>query len=343
MTIQRDAVWSYAAKLLVVALLYVVVAKLSLSFAVTTKQVSAVWPPTAVALVITLLFGYRYLPGILLGAFTANAMTSEPALVAAGIGIGNTLEAAVGAWLLLRVAGFRLEFERARDLVWFMAVVGLVATPVSATIGVLSLALGGLVNWASYWPVWQTWWAGDAMGGLIVGPFLLVWASRACRQVLRSRPWEAVLIFGLTVAGGWLSFTVSLNPAWTLPLATYVIFPLLIWAAFRFDRVGVATGVIVVAETALLATLRDLGPFAMNGQGEHNLIFLQSFVLVLFGTMMFLAVTVARRNRAELELRRLTTELREANQRATDTLAEVLDQTTPRRSTARVRSDTVKG
>src|SRR5215212_6511195 len=74
-----------------VALVYFGAAKLGLSLAFTTRQVTAVWPATGIALAAVLLLGYRIWPGIFLGAFIANATQGEPSWTAAGIGVGNTL------------------------------------------------------------------------------------------------------------------------------------------------------------------------------------------------------------------------------------------------------------
>src|SRR5262249_3951619 len=81
--------------LLAVVGVYFSSAKLGLSLAFVAEQVSAVWPPTGIALAAVLLLGYRVWPGILLGAFLANATANEPILVAGGIAIGNTLEAVI--------------------------------------------------------------------------------------------------------------------------------------------------------------------------------------------------------------------------------------------------------
>src|SRR5438128_2678012 len=70
------------------------------------KQVTAVWPPTGIALIAVLLYGYRALPGIALGALWVNKLSDEPVTTACAIAVGNTLEAVVGAWLLRRVVTF---------------------------------------------------------------------------------------------------------------------------------------------------------------------------------------------------------------------------------------------
>src|SRR5262245_61245357 len=97
-----------------IAAAYFAAAKLGLSIGV-VRQVTTVWPPTGIALAAAVLLGARRAwPGIALGAFLANATAGEPLATAAGIALGNTLEATTGLWLLRRV-DFRPALDRLRD------------------------------------------------------------------------------------------------------------------------------------------------------------------------------------------------------------------------------------
>src|SRR5205809_578580 len=105
----------YIATIVGLAVSYFGAAKFGLTLAFATKQVTAVWPPTGIALVGLLLFGYRVWPGVYLGAFFANALSDEPLAVAAGIAAGNALAGLGGAFLLRRVVGFDAALKRTRD------------------------------------------------------------------------------------------------------------------------------------------------------------------------------------------------------------------------------------
>jgi integral membrane sensor domain MASE1 len=105
----------YLVTVAVIAVSYVAAARLGLSFAYSTQQVTPVWPPSGISFVVLLVLGYRYWPGVLLGAFIANLTVAEPALVAAGIAVGNTLEAVAGAYILRRLANFKNVLRTPRD------------------------------------------------------------------------------------------------------------------------------------------------------------------------------------------------------------------------------------
>ena len=56
-------------------------------------NVTLFWLPTGIALAVILIFGYRYWPGILIGAFAVSASTDVPLKTVLGIGVGDSLEA----------------------------------------------------------------------------------------------------------------------------------------------------------------------------------------------------------------------------------------------------------
>src|SRR3954453_192741 len=129
----------YAAKVALLAGVYYGAAKLGLGLAFEPSSVTAIWPPTGIALAALLLGGYRLWPGVLLGALLANGWTGVPLYAVAGIAVGNTCEALGGAFLLRRVADFRPSLERVRDVVALALLAGVISTMASATIGVASL------------------------------------------------------------------------------------------------------------------------------------------------------------------------------------------------------------
>src|SRR6202795_1011713 len=98
--------------ILVVAGLYFLAAKLGLSLAVLNASVSPVWPPTGVAIALVLWLGYRAAPGVLLGALLANYLLTDVSLAtAAGISIGNMLEATTAVYLARRFVGSGSPFN----------------------------------------------------------------------------------------------------------------------------------------------------------------------------------------------------------------------------------------
>ena len=119
--------------LLIVALVYIAMGKLGLRMAFLNLSASPVWPPSGIALAALLLFGSWVWPSVLLGAFVVNITTAGTVWTSLGIAAGNTLEAVLGAFLIVRLARGREAFFRPQDVFRFAVLSG-VATAVSATI-----------------------------------------------------------------------------------------------------------------------------------------------------------------------------------------------------------------
>jgi PAS domain S-box-containing protein len=271
----------YPAAVAVLATVYFAVAKLGFLAAVVHGVVSSAWPPSGVALAALLLWGPRYWPGITIGAFLVNALSGVPLAGAVGMGVGNTLEAVVGVLLLQRVARFRQSLDRLRDVLALALLAAVLATTLSATIGVVSLWLSGAVPSTSLGPLWLVWWSGDAIGVLVVTPVLLTWMTAPRAQESVARAVEALTLLLILVVLTSLLFQIPFS-------YIYAIFPLVSWAALRFGPRGAATATLVVSGLAVWYTLNGLGPFVASTP-THNLALLQTFMGLLALTALALA------------------------------------------------------
>ena len=277
--------------------IYFAAGKLGLSLAFVHASATAVWPPTGIALAAFLFLGPRVWPGVLIGAFLVNLTTAGSAVSSAGVAVGNTLEGLLAAYLVNRYANGRQAFERLRDVLRFAILAALVSPVVSATIGVTSLSATGYAQWADFGPIWLTWWLGDAGGALIVAPLLIVWANDP-----RPAGWDRGRAFELAMFALALAFTVLLVFGGVSPFVgktypiTFLAFPVLVWAAFRFGPRVATAALLVLSGAAIWGTLRGLGGFG-NAPPNEALLMLQAFMGV--AAVMTLALAAA-----EVELRR---------------------------------------
>jgi PAS domain S-box-containing protein len=278
---------------------YFVAGKFGLSLAIVNASASPVWPPTGIALAAFLLLGSRVWPAILAGAFLVNVTTAGSVATSIGIAVGNTLEGRLGADLVRLFAHGRGAFDRARDVLKFVVLAGLFATSVSATIGVTSLTLAGYAAWIDYGPVWFTWWLGDAVGALIVGPILILWSAPSTVPWTRTRMLEGAGLLAAMFALGVLVFGGTSGDA-----LTFLCVPPLMWAAFRFGQRETATIIGVLGVLATWATVRGFGPFS-DGPPNASLLLLQGFLGTMAVMSLLIGAVVAERRRDEATLARL--------------------------------------
>nr|WP_229342877.1 MASE1 domain-containing protein [Streptomyces flavotricini] len=267
--------------------------------------VTPLWLPTGIAVASLLWFGLRIWPGIALGTFLAIEHLATFQLADVAIIAGNTL-APVCAYLLLRRVGFRVEIDRLRDGLALVFLGGLVPMLISASIGAGVLVATGTLEPAGFWPVWSAWWAGDAMGVLVLTPLLLVLPRvRMPRDAYRVA--EGV---GLAVAAG---AVVLLATRSSLSLL-FLVFPLLIWSAVRFQLAGSAPCVLLVSVLAISAATDEVGPFA-----DHTLFEVMVNLQALNGsaalTALLLSALVTEQNNVRTEIERACEELAEVVER----------------------------
>ncbi len=187
-------------------LIYFVTGKLGLQLATIHPSATAVWAPAGISLAACLFFGPRIGPAIFLGAFLVNLTTAGSALTSIGIGIGNTLEALSGAYVIRRFAKGLAVFDRTVDAFKMLIFAAGFSTMLAASVGVTTLCLGGYAAWSQYGEIWLTWWLGDAAGDLIVAPLLILWSTNFRFDWTQQQILEAILLLFSTVAAGCLMF-----------------------------------------------------------------------------------------------------------------------------------------
>jgi PAS domain S-box-containing protein len=283
---------------LALAAIYAAAARLGLTMAFVAEQVSPVWPPTGIAIAAVLLLGYRVWPGIWLGAFVGNLGAHEPLGTAAGIAVGNTLEALIGAWLLHRAVGFHPALNRLRDVLGFIGLAVVAATTVSATVGVASLCLGGVQPWSHFSELWWIWWLGDAIGALVVTPVLLTYAGAPWRRWRSAQLVETVGLLATSVVVCVMVFAGRLGGESRADPLQYLVFPVVIWAALRVGQAGTSALTLVASAIATWGTISGLGPFA-RGNPHESLVLLQLFLGVVATTGLLLGAAMQERRVAE--------------------------------------------
>jgi signal transduction histidine kinase len=282
---------------LALAAAYYAAAKLGQSLRY-TASVAAAWPPAGVGIAALYLWGLRWLPGVFVAELVVNGELhlGEHALPLGsllGQQAGNMAEIVVGAVLLRRLIGPRAALDRTQQVGGLLLAVG-VATAVSATVGTVSMLAGGVIEESEVLTFWRTWWLGDAAGALVVLPLALAWVPEPAAAWRRIRTWQGALMVGATGGLSVLAFSIE------GPVA-YMVFPALIWAAFRFGPPGATLSIAIAAGVAVGFTAHMSGPFSTQPIDLRTLS-TQVFIVVAAVTTLFLSAVVTERGRSGAEL-----------------------------------------
>lgn len=168
-----------AASITQAAALYLILGAAGLSMAVAPGYASPVFPAAGLAVAAMLWSRGTAWPGILLGSFCLNLglawvnanLNMASALVALGISIGSTAQAAFAWWLVRRfLADAWQTCESELHVFKMLAIAGPLACVVSATVGVSVLVMGSVIPASASLDAWWSWWSGDTLGVLVMLP-----------------------------------------------------------------------------------------------------------------------------------------------------------------------------
>jgi signal transduction histidine kinase len=252
-----------------------------------------VWLPVGVGISFLYLGGLRFWPGVLIGDLLANNYSALPIGSALGQTVGNMLEVILATVLLRRLVRRGSPLDSIQGVGAIVVAIAAGAA-VSATIGVLSLLSGGVVDGDAAPTVWRTWWLGDASGALVVVPLALAWYGPLPRQWTRKRVLEGAILLG-TIVGLAEFASRSENPV------MYLVFPTFMWAALRFGQRGATIAVATTALFTVWHTTHYTGPFHFESV-TRSVLNAQLFIAVAALSALCLAAVVSEREQIATRL-----------------------------------------
>ncbi len=276
------------------AAIYFGAARFALLLAIPPGYATALWPPSGIALAALLVLGPRLWPGVWIGSALANLSIDASLPAAIVIATGSTLQALVLSALLRRHVDIAYRFRHVQQVVKFVVLSALGAT-IAPTVALIPLSLLYPLPGADLFANWRTWWQGDTSGILIFTPLILSWSVRGTVQWTPRRVLEGLLLAALLLAATHVAFSSGFG-------RTFVIVPLIVWAAFRFGQREVTTAITVVCALALWYTLsEESGPFATAPLNE-SLLLLLAFISTVVFTGLVLCAVISELSRAMGEL-----------------------------------------
>lgn len=166
------------------ALLYFFCSQLSTFLTISHQSPAALWPPAAVALAFTFLYGSRFSIAIFAGAFTnsiflyLNTVSSDlsgTALIGClATGIGAALQALFGRYLLRHIFPISPLLAHYKDFVFLLVCGGFISCLINALLAPIGLYYAEAIPAENLPNAIFTWWAGDVIGITLFAPVLVL-------------------------------------------------------------------------------------------------------------------------------------------------------------------------
>ncbi len=263
----------YLVKIIIFAIIYFIVARLGLSLATISINVSPVWPATGLAFGMLLLEGVDYWPSIFLGAFSINLLMGGHLVAALFIALGNSVQSIVGFYILKYFFYQNRKFgSHYRTMGIFSA--SIIGALTSSFIGTTALVTTGEAQVQLFQSIWLTWFTGDALGGITFLPLILSFSRKFSSDYTRKNP-SLISMGALLVCGMFLSWLLFIRQEGSPYL--FFIFPYLFWSVAVGGERGAAISTIFISLFGIFAVKMGYGLF-IHGDINSNLINLQLFL-----------------------------------------------------------------
>ena len=299
---------SLDARIIAVAILYYLAARLGYLFAFDNTNALPAWPPSGIAFALMIMLGRQTWPGIAIGCLIANIMafwidgdipSQKVILVSSLIAVCNTFEAIAGYYLVKNWIKSDFPFQSTRNAFRFLFV-SMSICLIAASIATWGLYINDLIDTSKVMRTGFSWWIGNVVGILIFTPFVL---SLTQKTTLRIPPKKMTEVGFLVLALLGIYFLLQVDillPALQRALP-FIVLPFLLWLAFRFDLIVAITGILITSLISMHFTIRGEGPFHL-GDPYNSMLLLQIFIGVMSISIIILSATVKERLEVQKKL-----------------------------------------
>jgi signal transduction histidine kinase len=216
--------------------------------------------------------------------------------------VANSIDGTVGAFVASQVITSP-QIPRIRNVVQFTLAVA-IGSAASAVLGAFNATR--MIGGASYFHEWQLWWAGNWLGTVSVAPIVNSWAVRwrAREYSAPSAPTLQLLLFGVAILGLtlWI-FSARAGASMAQFDLQYLLFALVVAAAFRLPPRWAATFAGMSALLAAYFASEGLGPFAGDPSPFVRVGATQLYLACLVVVTFMLSVVLVEKRNAFVQIK----------------------------------------
>ncbi|PKB17107.1 MASE1 domain-containing protein [Flavobacterium sp. 5] len=288
--------------ILLVAALYILLAKLSFLLSIAFLAVSPLFPASGLSLAAVLILGNRALPGIFIGAFLSNILNNLNVqnlnnqhlltIIFAGffIGLGNVIASIISKYIIINTNKKNHPLYNGKNILILLISGSITYATITSSIGVITLTIGGFIT-KEHWYVFQTWWLGDIVGIILVTPVFLSWYLKDSFEKKKFKILELLLFGAVVVLVCYIVFFKHFD-------LKYIIIAILFWAVYRFGTQITTLIILIISSFAIITTVKGIGPFSKDSI-NNSILSLDLFLCFTAICSLFLSSILDERQRAK--------------------------------------------
>ncbi|MDR6845639.1 PAS domain S-box protein [Flavobacterium granuli] len=292
------------------AILYFLIAKLSLYIFVTDINILPFFPAIGFAIAASLLLGRKAIFGVVIGClmFSAslykndfqNASTFDELIKPLSLCIIRPIIAYLNTFLVSYLTQLwcktKYPFDSAKNVIFF-TLAGLLGTFTSVSIGFIPLAMTSFFSLDNCILIWSNILRGNTLGIIVFTPFVLslLYKTKDFITWTAAKKAEAFILILFTLFATIFIFETRANNE-------SILFFLLIWAACRFGMKVITLVTLIITIIATYCTGHLLGGFVFSGWNS-DLFMLQLFLFVNMVSVLFLKAILKEKENKETNLK----------------------------------------
>ncbi len=307
------------------ALVYFVVARMSLALIEPYTGITAVWPAGGLLLAFLMTVPRAHWRGlvasVLLADLAAGLWAGNPFTLQLAYTLVTCAEALVGYRLLCAAVGPTFDFRTVRFIVALFTL-NAVLVPTLGALTAMGLAL--LISPEMVRTSFADWAVSDGVGVLLVAPLVLAFSEwvRKGRRVERGAVLEVLALIAVVVVAPVALLSVQAGASLPLPL-TFVFFPVLVWAGARFGVAGTAALITAIGVVVAVGVTLGYSERWYPGGARSLLLLTQGYLGLVSVSGLVLAAAFDERRDAERQLAAAHARLHSLVAGASDAIAAV--------------------
>lgn len=279
--------------------------------------------PHSVALAVACVWTASVIPANFVGLYLTRlyliwrgglGFTAANCLVLLAVCVLTTCQSHLGGFILRKLLCKGTKkvptIDSVKEAMWYLTTVFFLSLFFSIIVALVT-AITPMMQWASFWRYWTTWWLGILATMITVTPLLTHLLSWEYKSYFKN-PCKSLecLLVALTTAAV-VTVVFFINFVAFRPRA-YMCFPVITWTAFRFNRVGWALTISAVAYCSAVGSIRKRGALYSNQTSVSSpelILQIQLFVCVIGVVGITLAAAVREKKHLTKRLRHWNVEL----------------------------------